>query len=576
VIRQIFDDLFINRADMNYSGSCSDCTLPCLFPIGISTGVHFLNIQASSIALTSYPIAARPYSEHVWCGVTEPFLVHEEDDKWYLFARWTADSPSKKGEIVMFTSLDRLKTFVRGQVILREPWSLGRPFVFADGNWHYMLTNVEDALQGPKFLWLYESGPGDWPFRWGRRGRILYEESLHGRPLNPVLFRHAKDSTWYLIVLDEGLGTERVYFSDRVDAGFIEHPLSRRVPWQVHTGPLVVDEDDPNRSIWAFLRVRGENAGSYAIVSRRIVELSPTDFRYSSSNVPVDWSQPRTETFSAHLIGIRQWLVMSDGWFDGAAQKLVQYCDQRMSCNSEGQFAVNDIANATNISIVSRVSGENIQPRLEGPRVSYGVTKSFYINLEHRLDRRLMIEGVLGSSSIPFERIQAVDGRNKENSHLLVGCYDNKYCPGHVGCQHSHLKAIQAAIDSELDYVAIFEDDFMFKPAVDLRWVHSAVQQVMDLVPDWDFIGLLHNIQQKEPMSDVQVKWSEVFSTKLVRILEAATATGYIARRTILPALLDTMHPTKCNVTRDQSIAIDQCWKNLQKQFTWIGFEPQV
>jgi hypothetical protein len=77
-------------------------------------------------------------------------------------------------------------------------------------------------------------------------------------------------------------------------------------------------------------------------------------------------------------------------------------------------------------------------------------------------------------------------------------------------------------------------------------------------------------------MSDVQVKWSEVFSTKLVRILDAATAAGYIARRTILPALLDTMHPTKCHVTRDQSIAIDQCRKNLQKQFTWIGFEPQV
>lgn len=553
--------------------------------IGFSIGGHFLNARikvSGGVNPASESILACMRDSH--CGVTEPFLVHESSDEWYLFARWTEKEPSERGKIVIFVSMDGLQTFHQGQTVLQEQWGIGRPFVVTHGDWHYMVTNVEDVLEGPHVLWLYESAPGDWPFRWGRKRRILYEESLTGRPLNPVLYYHSNDSTWYLFVLDEGLGMEQLFFSDRLDAGFLLHPKSGQVAWPLHAGPLVVDEDDPNKSIWAFLNLKDVSTGRNTVAARQIVTLSREDFQYSSTTVLIasdgqteeDWNleQYREKTFSACRVGVRQWIVASDHWQALQVTGKADECRQTSCTDNETQTVAsrNTAVNKAYFSI--KFCKDDSYPR---PTVlPFGIYKSLYINLEHRTDRRSMIERVLGFSKIPFERVEAVDGRAGDNSHLVSGCYDNRYCPGHVGSQHSHIKAINYAIESDLDYVAIFEDDFMFNPLVDPGWIHVAVQRVMDLVPDWEVIGLLHNINQKEPLGDYQVKWSESFSSKIVRVIEAATATGYIARRSILPKLLETFHPTKCPVTSDRSVAIDQCWKSLQQQAKWIGFDPQV
>lgn len=549
-----------------------------LFPIRISFVGHFLNARKTYSREYSIAEPILPYMECSNHELKEPFLVQESNVGWYLFSRWTEHG---KGAIAMFTSVDGLKTFSQGQTVLREPWGVGRPFVVKVGNLHYMVTNIEDKIKGPNFLWLYESGPGDWPFRWKRKRRILYEASLLGRPLNPVLFFHSFDSTWYLFVFDEELGRERIFISDRVDAGFLEHPESGTLTWPLHAGPLVKDEDDPNKSIWAFFNSRDERTGRDSIEARRIVKLSRVDFEYSSAMLLLTadgqtdegWNI-RRQSFSAYRVGLRQWIVASDHWLV-FSQTEGKKCCQKSGSHCE-QCEANMVGNAMlHRAITNSVAGEDIAYPLPSD-LPFGIYKSYYINLEHRRDRKLMIESILGNSKIPFERIEAVDGRKTENSHLISGCYDNKYCPGHVGSQHSHMKAIRSAIDSGVDYVAIFEDDFMFKPSVDPEWIHMAVQRVMDLVPDWDVIGLLHNINQKESLDGIQVKWSESFQSEIVRVTEAATATGYIVRGTVLPKLLETFHPSNCKVTLDRSVAIDQCWKGLQKQVMWIGFQPQV
>lgn len=141
--------------------------------IGFSIGGHFLNARikvSGGVNPASESILACMRDSH--CGVTEPFLVHESSDEWYLFARWTEKEPSERGKIVIFVSMDGLQTFHQGQTVLQEQWGIGRPFVVTHGDWHYMVTNVqvEDVLEGPHVLWLYKSAPGDWPFRWGVKG----------------------------------------------------------------------------------------------------------------------------------------------------------------------------------------------------------------------------------------------------------------------------------------------------------------------------------------------------------------------------------------------------------------------
>jgi hypothetical protein len=66
---------------------------------------------------------------------------------------------------------------------------------------------------------------------------------LSGNALNPVLFFHAADSTWYLLVFDDGIRLERIYSSTRVYGGYVEATwsiLSRSVTagatWVVSCG----------------------------------------------------------------------------------------------------------------------------------------------------------------------------------------------------------------------------------------------------------------------------------------------------------------------------------------------------
>jgi GR25 family glycosyltransferase involved in LPS biosynthesis len=67
----------------------------------------------------------------------------------------------------------------------------------------------------------------------------------------------------------------------------------------------------------------------------------------------------------------------------------------------------------------------------------------FYINLEHRKDRREQIEGELNKLGLKYERFPAI-----------------QLNPGNVGCGLSHLAVMKIAKERNLKNVFIIEDDF--------------------------------------------------------------------------------------------------------------------
>ena len=205
--------------------------------------------------------------------------------------------------------------------------------------------------------------------------------------------------------------------------------------------------------------------------------------------------------------------------------------------------------------------------------VTVGIRNAYYINLQHRGDRRRQIEQTLWGASIPFERFEAVNARLDENKHLIAHCFDATICPGQVGCQLSHMRVLDAAMGRGVEHIAVFEDDFVFQGHVNPSMVQSAIQETMSRVPEWDVIVLSLNIQSETVWRNVSVGFSETGRGYVSQVHEAQTTGGYIARRSIMPAMYAAF--ADCNVTVDYVTAIDQCWKPLQRRFVWVGFEPQ-
>lgn len=202
------------------------------------------------------------------------------------------------------------------------------------------------------------------------------------------------------------------------------------------------------------------------------------------------------------------------------------------------------------------------------------IDMAFYINLEHRNDRRQSIEKQLQAIKFNFEQIKAINPRDDEYKHLIQNCFDDRACPGQVGCQFSHLLALNTSLKRSYKIVAIFEDDFIFQSFVNLEYVENIVSETMKHVPDWDVIALSLNIYEETPLRKF-VNFSESFQAELTQITNAQTTGGYILRDTIIPHVYNSF--LNCDVKKDYHTAIDQCWKYLQYQsaYKWIGFEPQ-
>jgi glycosyl transferase family 25 len=178
------------------------------------------------------------------------------------------------------------------------------------------------------------------------------------------------------------------------------------------------------------------------------------------------------------------------------------------------------------------------------------ITNIFYINLEHRLDRKEHIEGQLLKIGFNnFERFNAIKMEN-----------------GAVGCSMSHLKLLQQALKEKLDHILIVEDDILF---MDPELFKTQLDKFLKKMgSNWDVVLLAgNNMPPYETIDDTCVKVSR-----------CQTTTGYLVNGNYIEKLMNNVKMGLTNLLREPEkhahYAIDKHWFALQSLDNWFLITP--
>ena len=168
--------------------------------------------------------------------------------------------------------------------------------------------------------------------------------------------------------------------------------------------------------------------------------------------------------------------------------------------------------------------------------------KLFYINLDARTDRKLLIEHEFERMGLAqyAERWPAI--RNETH--------------GHIGCYQSHLSLLRHIRNEGLldayEHVVILEDDFEFLVTPD-QW--TSLFAKMKSVPYY-MVNLAYNVLKSAP-------YNETFR----RALDLQTTAGYVVSKEALQDLIQLLEAHERLALKrpdDPHLVIDQLWKKLQ------------
>jgi len=186
----------------------------------------------------------------------------------------------------------------------------------------------------------------------------------------------------------------------------------------------------------------------------------------------------------------------------------------------------------------------------------------YYINLDYRLDRKILVEREFSNLDIECIRIPAI-----------------LHTDGAIGCLKSHIKVLETC-DPDAEYLWVCEDDLEFLVSrVELNKSIDAF-----IKSEGDILCLAFNSRK-------QSKYSDGF----LRTTDNQTTSCYIVKRKFRLVLLDfwksllnsietnTIHPlmdiyTKLDVHKGENVfnAADQAWKVLQKDYIFLIPEKRI
>jgi glycosyl transferase family 25 len=177
------------------------------------------------------------------------------------------------------------------------------------------------------------------------------------------------------------------------------------------------------------------------------------------------------------------------------------------------------------------------------------ITHAFYINLEHRTDRKEYVEEELKKIGITANRFNAIKMEN-----------------GAIGCSMSHLKILQNAQQNNLDHVLIVEDDITF---LNPELFKSQINKFFKIHNNnWDVILLGgNNMPPYENIDDTCIKVSR-----------CQTTTGYLVNKHYIKALLQNIKMGLTHLlnkpNEKNKFAIDKFWFVLQSSSKWYLITP--
>ena len=187
------------------------------------------------------------------------------------------------------------------------------------------------------------------------------------------------------------------------------------------------------------------------------------------------------------------------------------------------------------------------------------IDKIYYINLDHRIDRRTEIEHEFAShfrSTILEHRIERFPAI-KHNQGLL-------------GCSISHLEVIKRAKANGAKYIIVFEDDFEFLVSKEIfaENINALFKQVENGL-DFKVIMLAYNAMNRFEVND---------NALLDSTTDVQTCAGYLVNGKYFDELIQCwehgVHMYE-ETGQDWIYCCDQYWKNLQKE-KWYLFKTRI
>lgn len=172
----------------------------------------------------------------------------------------------------------------------------------------------------------------------------------------------------------------------------------------------------------------------------------------------------------------------------------------------------------------------------------------FYINLDHRTDRKNSIEKQLNNFGWKYNRFPAIVNDD-----------------GRIGCTLSHLHLLKYAKQNNLPYIVIVEDDILFTQPT--TFINS-LTQFLNSNTNYDVILLAGNvIPPYIPVGKYAIK-----------VQFCQTTTGYMVKNHYYDKLINNISTGLNHLMKwpeiHVSFAIDKWWTKLQKIDNWYFIYP--
>jgi glycosyl transferase, family 25 len=173
----------------------------------------------------------------------------------------------------------------------------------------------------------------------------------------------------------------------------------------------------------------------------------------------------------------------------------------------------------------------------------------FYINLEHRKDRKEHVENELKKIGLVGQRFNAIKTTN-----------------GAIGCSMSHLKLLQDALKKQLSHIVILEDDITFlDPQLFTQNLDTFLKNRKN---EWDVVLFAGN--NIPPYSKID--------ETCIRVSSCQTTTGYMVNGHYIKTLMENIKTGLNNLIENPNeklhFAIDRFWFSLQRKDRWFLIIP--
>jgi hypothetical protein len=183
----------------------------------------------------------------------------------------------------------------------------------------------------------------------------------------------------------------------------------------------------------------------------------------------------------------------------------------------------------------------------------------YYINLDHRTDRKEKIEAEIDRLGVPSSKVVRIPAIYTKGFGIL-------------GCGLSHLKTLELFLNSPHKTCLVLEDDFQI--TLDINYTKYLLRSIFDKKIPFDLIMLGGNFFQIQKIDHPFLR----------KVLDAQTTSAYIISKDFTPTLIENLRESttllKDEYEKTQEKTHEYCldiyWKKLQAEARWYCLYPKV